>query len=194
MAKRKNKSRAALEIPSFARQESKLSCGLARNYNLVVVCHNIRSAFNIGSIFRTADGAGVAKIYLTGYSPAPPHPGISKTALGAEKNVAWEKFAKLDTAVKKLKPSFAEASAGKKEKYELVALEQSRKSISYSSYKVKKNTALILGNEVRGLSAIVLRKCDKIIEIPMRGEKESLNVAVAFGIAAYFLTFNVRSA
>jgi 23S rRNA (guanosine2251-2'-O)-methyltransferase len=146
-----------------------------RKSNLVVVCHNIRSAFNIGSIFRTADGAGVAKIYLTGYSPAPPHPGISKTALGAEKKVAWEKFAKLDTAIKKLK----------KEKYELVALEQDKKSIPLRCFKFEKNTALLLGNEVRGLSAAILRRCDQIVEIPMRGEKESLNVSVAFGIAAY---------
>src|SRR5665647_2982065 len=71
--------------------------------NLAVVCHNIRSAYNVGSVFRTADGAGAVKIYLTGYTPDPPHPGISKTALGAEKIVAWEKFAKLDTAISKLK-------------------------------------------------------------------------------------------
>jgi len=142
---------------------------------LVVVCHNIRSAYNIGSIFRTADGAGVAKVYLTGYTPAPPHPGISKTALGAEKVVAWEKFAKIGTAIAKLK----------KEKFKIVALEQYKKSVPYDSIRLKENIALLLGNEVRGLSAAILRKCDKIIEIPMRGEKESLNVAVAFGIAVY---------
>jgi tRNA G18 (ribose-2'-O)-methylase SpoU len=142
---------------------------------LVVVCHNIRSAYNIGSIFRTADGAGVAKVYLTGYTPAPPHAGISKTALGAEKFVNWEKISKLDTAIKKLK----------KEKYELAAVEQNTKSTSYDFFKPKGKVALILGNEVRGLSSAILRRCDKIIEIPMRGEKESLNVAVAFGIAVY---------
>jgi len=157
---------------------------LQRKNDLVVVCHNIRSAFNIGSIFRTADGTGVAKIYLTGYSPAPPHSGISKTALGAEKSVAWEKFAKLDTAVKKLK----------REKYKIVALEQDEKSVPLGKFKLGENTALILGNEVRGLNSTTLKKCSAIIEIPMRGKKESLNVSVAFGIAAYFLTFNVRSA
>ncbi|HLM84173.1 MAG TPA: TrmH family RNA methyltransferase [Candidatus Bathyarchaeia archaeon] len=160
--------------------------------NLVVVCHNIRSAWNVGSIFRTADGVGVAKVYLTGYTPAPPHPGISKTALGAEKIVAWEKFAKLETLLKKLKPSSAKASARKKEKYEIVALEQDEKSISINSYKSKRNIALILGNEVRGLNKATLSKCDQIIEIPMRGEKESLNVSVAFGIAAYSIIFKAK--
>lgn len=140
-----------------------------------VICHNIRSTYNVGSIFRTADGAGVAKIYLTGYTPAPPHPGIAKTALGAEKVVEWKRFAKLDIVFKKLK----------KDKFQIIALEQSRKSVPYNLYKARGKVALILGNEVKGLSKAVLQKCDKIIEIPMRGEKESLNVAVAFGIAIY---------
>ena len=146
-----------------------------RNKKLIVVCHNIRSAWNIGSVFRTADGAGVAKIYLTGYTPVPPHPGIAKTALGAEKVMAWERILKVNTAIEKLK----------KEKFEIIALEQDKKSVPYKSFRPKPNMALILGNEVRGLSPAVLRKCDKIVEIPMWGEKESLNVAVAFGIAAY---------
>jgi 23S rRNA (guanosine2251-2'-O)-methyltransferase len=142
---------------------------------IIVICHNIRSAFNVGSIFRTADGAGVAGVYLTGYSPAPPHPGIAKTALGAEKFVAWKKFANIGSVLKKMK----------KEGYQIVALEQDKKSRPCDSYKPKKKIALVLGNEVRGLSPAILRKCDKIIEIPMRGEKESLNVSVAFGVAAY---------
>jgi 23S rRNA (guanosine2251-2'-O)-methyltransferase len=142
---------------------------------LIVVCHNIRSAYNIGSIFRTADGAGVVKVYLTGYAPSPPHQGISKTALGAEKVVGWEKIAKIDAAIEKLK----------KEGYQIVALEQSKKSVPLRKFKFKGNMALILGNEVRGLNKNTLAKCDAIVEIPMRGEKESLNVSVAFGIAAY---------
>ncbi|MDD3487402.1 MAG: RNA methyltransferase [Candidatus Moranbacteria bacterium] len=147
---------------------------------IIVVCHNIRSAFNIGSIFRTADGAGVAGVYLTGYSPAPPHPGISKTALGAEGSVFWKKFSKIDDSFRFLK----------KNNYEIAALEQDEKSISLDKFKPKRKIALILGNEVRGLSPAILRKCDKIIEIPMQGKKESLNVSVAFGIAAYSLAMN----
>jgi 23S rRNA (guanosine2251-2'-O)-methyltransferase len=146
--------------------------------NFVVICHNIRSAYNIGSVFRTADGAGAAKVYLTGYTPAPPHPGIFKTALGAEKDIAWEKVSKLDSVIKKLK----------KDKYEIAALEQNKKSVLLDSFKPKKNIALILGNEVRGLSKNTLAKCDRVVEIPMHGKKESLNVSVAFGIAAYAIS------
>jgi 23S rRNA (guanosine2251-2'-O)-methyltransferase len=148
---------------------------MEKRNKLVIICHNIRSAWNIGSVFRSADGAGVAKVYLTGYTPAPPHFGISKTALGAEGFVAWEKFSKIGTVIEKLK----------KEGYEIVALEQDEKSISLRKYKPQKNTALLLGNEVRGLSKAILEKCDRIVEIPMFGKKESLNVSVSFGIAAY---------
>ena len=143
--------------------------------SLVVVCHNIRSTYNVGSIFRTADGAGVARIYLTGYTPAPPHPGITKTALGAEKFVPWEKAKNLSSVLKKLK----------KEKFRIVAVEQDKQSETYVSFRAKGNICLVLGNEVRGLSKAVLQKCDDMIEIPMRGKKESLNVSVAFGIVAY---------
>ncbi len=143
----------------------------------IVICHNIRSAHNAGSVLRTADGAGVAKVYLSGYTPAPPHSGISKTALGAEGTVAWERVSNLGDLIKKLK----------KEKFEIVALEINKKSISYDSIEPKNNVALILGNEVRGLNSKTLKKCNKIISIPMRGKKESLNVSVAFGIAIYSL-------
>lgn len=154
-----------------------------RNKNdLVVILHNIRSAMNVGSIFRTADGAGVAKIYLTGYTPTPPHSGILKTALGAEKFVAWEKFSKLDRLIKKLK----------KQKYKIIGLEQNEKSKPLHSFRLRGNTAMILGNEVRGLSQAILRKCDEIVEIPMRGKKESLNVSVAFGVAAYGILNKVK--
>ena len=142
---------------------------------LIIICHNSRSALNVCSIFRTADGLGVEKIYLTGYTPAPTHPGISKTALGAENFVDWKKISKISNVLENLK----------KEEYQIVALERSEKSVSLGSFKPKEKVALILGNEVRGLNGTTLDKCDKIVEIPMRGRKESLNVAVAFGISAY---------
>jgi len=153
---------------------------------IAVVCHSIRSAYNIGSIFRTADGAGVAKVYLTGYTPAPPHSGIAKTALGAERFVSWEKVKNINSVLEKLK----------KEKFKIVAVEQSKKSKNLFSFRKDRkegNLCLILGNEVRGLSKAILEKCDEIIEIPMLGRKESLNVSVAFGIAVYFIVFNVRN-
>jgi 23S rRNA (guanosine2251-2'-O)-methyltransferase len=146
--------------------------------NIVVICHNIRSAHNVGSIFRTADGAGVAKIYLSGYTPAPPHRGISKTALGAEDAVSWRKTASLSRLIEALK----------RDEFEIVALEQSSRGRIYTDYNSRKKIALILGNEFRGINDKILRKCDDVIEIPMRGKKESLNVSVAFGIVIYSIT------
>jgi len=150
-----------------------------------LILHNIRSAYNVGSIFRTADGAGIEKIYLTGYSPAPavkdnPYKTkaqkmLAKTALGAEKNVSWKKNKNLDVLIKKLK----------KEKFQVVALEQDETSVDYRKFKLKFPLALIVGNEVMGLDKRILKKCDQIIEIPMRGEKKSLNVSVATGIVGY---------
>ncbi|TSC84509.1 MAG: tRNA/rRNA methyltransferase SpoU [Parcubacteria group bacterium Gr01-1014_17] len=148
---------------------------------MYLILHNIRSNHNVGSIFRTADAAGVTKIFLTGYTPAPldrfgrVNKEIAKTALGAEKTVAWER-------VKKVQELFAHL---KKEKVFLVAVEQSPHSINYKKIPRKKNIALIFGNEVRGLSQSILKQCDCIAEIPMRGTKESLNVSVSVGIVLF---------
>lgn len=146
---------------------------------IIVICHNIRSAYNVGSIFRTADGAGVAKIILGGYSAHPPHPQISKTALGAEKIVPFEKNRQIWLAIERLK----------KDGYQIVALENNinLKIENIFKFKPKFPLVLILGNEVGGLSKDILKRCDKIIYIPMAGEKESLNVSVAFGVAIYVL-------
>lgn len=152
---------------------------------LVLIIHNVRSAHNVGSLFRTADGAGVDHIILSGYTPTPVKENTSyptkaqkelaKTALGAEKNVLWEKKVSLGRIFAKLH----------QEKFEIVALEQHEKSIDYLKYVPKKNVALLVGNEVRGVDAKILKQCDVIIEIPMRGKKNSLNVSVATGIALY---------
>lgn len=149
---------------------------------LYLVLHNIRSVLNVGSIFRTADAVGVKKMYLTGYTPIPETRGrkfgndrLKKTALGAEKTVPWEYDAHAWRLIEKLKA----------EGIHIVALEQSLKSVDYRHYKPKFPLALIVGNEVRGLSAEILKKCDVAIELPMKGKKESLNVSVAAGIALY---------
>ena len=145
---------------------------------LYVICHNIRSRHNVGSIFRTADAAGVAKIFLCGITPVPPHPNIEKVSLGAENFVAWEKCGQTWKLLDRLK----------KEGIEIISLEQSKNSISLNDFKpVKKSAALILGEEVRGLPETILGRSDKVVHIPMRGQKESLNVSVAFGIAVYKL-------
>jgi tRNA G18 (ribose-2'-O)-methylase SpoU len=164
---------------------------------MVAILQNIRSLFNVGSIFRTADAMGFEKIYLCGITPAPTdrfgnkRKEIAKVALGAQDYVPWEKIGYLPSAsrtislIKKLK----------KEGYQIIALEQSKKSIFLNQYKSPKNKkiALIVGNEVKGLANSILKHCDKILEIPMYGRKESLNVAVAFGIAAFFLKINSKT-
>lgn len=146
---------------------------------LVVVLDNIRSTYNVGAIFRTADGAGVSKMYLSGITPAPPHPKISKVALGAENYVSWEKVSQTWRLLDDLK----------KQDYFLIALEQQAKAKNiFSLNKLKhRKLALIVGPEVKGLSSRILSRVDLILEIPMWGAKESLNVSVAFGIAIYQL-------
>lgn len=152
-----------------------------RDINLIL--HNIRSLHNVGSIFRTSDAVGVKKIYLTGYTPAPLdkfgkiRPEIHKTALGAEKTVEWQHCKNISALLNKFK----------KNKIYIIAVEQSEKSVNYKKFQPHFPLAIILGNEVKGLSKAILAKCDKIIEIPMHGEKESLNVSVAAGIILFSL-------
>lgn len=146
-----------------------------------VICHNIRSRENIGSVFRTSDAFGIDKIFLTGYTPMPPHPKISKTALGAENWIPWEKVFSTTPLIKKLK----------KDGFLIVALERNHFSVDilrFRKSKPEKPIALIIGNERKGIPPKILKQCDKITEIPMKGKKESLNVAVAFGVAAFILT------
>lgn len=152
-----------------------------KNQDIIVIIHNIRSTYNVGSMFRTADTAGVSKIYLTGYTPSPVdrfgryRRDIAKTALGAEKSVQWEHYKEIGKAIKNIK----------KEGFYIIALEQVSQAIDYKKIKPKQKTALVVGNEVRGLSRVVLDKCDVVVEIPMHGQKESLNVSVALGIALF---------
>lgn len=153
----------------------------AKNKNIYIILHNIRSLYNAGSIFRTADAAGVKKIYLTGYTPAPLdrfgkiRKDFHKTALGAEKMINWKHYKNISALIKKLR----------QKKIYIAGVEQNKKSIDYRKFKPTFPLALILGNEVRGLSEVILKKCDKIIEIPMRGQKESLNVSVAAGVILF---------
>ncbi len=140
-----------------------------------VVCDNIRSLENIGSIFRTSDAIGVDRIILCGISGHPPSLKISKTALGAELTVPFEYHYFTWRAVDKLR----------KKGFQIVALENNTRSISYTKLKPKFPTALVVGNEIKGVSRSVLKRADKVIHLPMAGKKESLNVAVAFGVAGY---------
>lgn len=144
---------------------------------LILLAHNIRSAYNVGSFFRTADGAGVTKIVLSGYCPPPNHKGVIKTALGAEQVVPFEQIKTPGSWLKKMK------KAG----YTIVALEQTKSSKNLFTWKPKFPMVVILGNEVKGVSPALLKYADVILEIPMRGTKESLNVATAMGVAVYQL-------
>ena len=145
-----------------------------------VVCDNIRSLENVGSIFRTADALGVTKIFLCGITGAPPNHKISKTALGADKHIPFESHKQTWRLIEKLK----------QRGISIISLEQSPRSRSYTKFKPKFPLALVIGNEVRGISKKVLAQSDQVIDLPMRGSKESLNVAVAFGVAGYAIIFN----
>ena len=151
---------------------------------IALLLHDIRSAHNVGSIFRTADAAGVLKVYLSGYTPRPldrferVQKDIAKTALGAEKFLSWEYQKSPATIISKLR----------NDGWNIVAIEQDKRSIEYRTYKIKKPTLFILGNEVSGVRRSLLKKCDAVIEIPMHGKKESLNVSVAAGV----ILFSVR--
>ena len=148
---------------------------MAQDSHFILVLPNIRSGHNVGAMFRTADGAGVDKVYLTGYSPCPPHPQVDKVSLGAEKSVPWEYYRQPGRLVQKLKH----------EGYTIVGLEQTKKSVSIYSWKPSTPLALIVGNEKTGISPGLLKLCDAVVHLPMRGMKKSLNVSIAAGVAIY---------
>jgi len=149
--------------------------------NLVIIAHNIRSAENIGSLFRTADALGVAKIILAGYSPGIDHPKVKKTALGAEESVKSEQETDILKVLEKLK----------REEYHILGLELDERSISLDEIKVSSDKiALLLGNEVEGIPNYLRDECDSLVYIPMQGAKESLNVTIATAIASYQLINN----
>ena len=147
----------------------------------VLILHDIRSVENVGAIFRTADAVGIDKIYLTGYTPTPldrfgrKRGDLAKSALGAEEFMPWKHKKSIFPLLTKLK----------KENFQIIAIEQDKKSIDYKKVKLQSKNAFIVGTEVAGIPKNVLEKCDIIAEIPMRGKKESLNVSVATGIALF---------
>jgi len=140
-----------------------------------ILVENVRSVFNVGSIFRSADGFGAEKIYLTGYTACPPREDLTKTALGADNSVPWEYFTDPIDAVKKIK----------KNKINLILLEQTVKSKLIYDISWKFPVCFIVGNEVSGVSEKLVKQADIHAEIPMRGVKQSLNVSVATGVAGY---------
>ncbi|MFZ2555435.1 MAG: RNA methyltransferase [Minisyncoccia bacterium] len=148
---------------------------------IALVLHNIRSAHNVGAIFRTADAAGVSQIILTGYTPTPldrfkrPQKEIAKTALGAENFIPWEYAKSPRTLLRRFKD----------DGYRVVGIEQDARSRDYRVFTAEKPTLFIFGNEVRGMSPSLRNSCDELLQIPMFGRKESLNVATTAGIILF---------
>ncbi len=146
-----------------------------------LILENIRSAYNVGAIFRTADGAGVSKIFLIGYTPAPldrfgrVQPEIQKTSLGASVEILWEHHQSSLEVTQKLKA----------DGFKIVVVEQTPDSISLRNFIVPEKVVYIVGNEVGGVEAETINLADYVVDIPMLGFKESLNVSTATGIVLY---------
>jgi len=148
-----------------------------KSKEIYLIAQNIRSLFNVGALFRCADVFGVKKIYICGYTGFPPRKEISKTALGAETWIPWERYWQTHLLIEKLK----------KQGIKIVVLETGENSKSLSEFKPEFPLALVVGSEVKGVSRKILDLADDVVEIPMVGKKESLNVAVAAAIALYQL-------
>ena len=146
-------------------------------FPIYVIAENVRSLYNVGSIFRTCDTGRVVKLFLCGYTGKPPRNEISKTALGGDKFVPWEYHRNTFEVITKLK----------KQNIPIVLLEHTDKSVSYTSFQYSFPMCLVLGNEVEGVSDEVVKLADFAVEIPMFGVKQSLNVAVAFGVVLFHM-------
>jgi 23S rRNA (guanosine2251-2'-O)-methyltransferase len=161
--------------------------------DIAVIAHDIRSTHNVGSLLRTCEGLGVARVYFTGYTPYPEAPDdarlphitrkltaqIHKTALGAEGLVRWEHRDDIAALIAQLRS----------EGFLVVALEQSSASVPLPAFKAPAKVALLVGREVEGIDPELLRLCDRTVEIPMFGQKESFNVVQAAAMALYALRF-----
>lgn len=150
-------------------------------HSIAAVLENIRSMGNVGSMFRSADGAGMDRLLISGFTAHPPRSEISKTALGAEEHVGWEYWSRASDAV----------AALRQQGYRIIALEKTDESVELEpllrARPLDGPVAFVVGHEVDGVSPEVLAVCDQVAHLPMLGQKDSLNVAVAFGLAAYTL-------
>jgi len=175
MRKLKNDELGRLSVEDFKKAEK---------IPLIVVLDNIRSLNNIGSIFRTADGFRVEAIHLCGITACPPHREIQKTALGATESVDWSYFDNTSESVKDLR----------EKGYVIVSLEQVEESIHLQNFEPSENKkyALILGNEVKGVSQEIVSISDFCVEIPQIGTKHSFNVTVSAAMAIYHMALNIN--
>lgn len=150
--------------------------------SLYLILDRVRSAFNVGALFRTADGAAAERVLLVGLTPHPPHPQLEKTALGGTSYVPWL-----------YRESFTQARAELPSEYQLVALDNGPGSICLWDFEWPRHTALVVGNEVEGVSEEALAECHHRVFVPMLGYKRSLNVTTASGIAIYDYLRTFRS-
>lgn len=152
-----------------------------RDFKTYLIIDNVRSAYNVGAMFRTAEAIGIEKIYLVGYTPSPidrfgrAQKEIAKTALGAESNIPYEKHEGIPLLLEELK----------QKRIQIVSLEQTERAVDYKTYVPRGDTAFVVGNEVEGVRKELLDASSAVVFIPMRGEKESLNVSVAAGVALF---------
>ncbi|HAP00312.1 MAG TPA: RNA methyltransferase [Bacteroidetes bacterium] len=144
---------------------------------IVIVLDNVRSAYNAGSVFRTADAFAVEKIFCCGITASPPNRELLKTSLGAEQSVEWKYFPSTSEAIQELKNA----------EYKIIAIEQIDKSISLEKFffNAEEKIALVFGNEVKGVSEEILPMIDSAIEIPQFGTKHSFNISVTVGIVLW---------
>jgi tRNA G18 (ribose-2'-O)-methylase SpoU len=159
----------------FASRPTLAELGRIEKFPFYCLVENVRSLYNVGSIFRTSDAVRIEELYLTGYTGYPPRKEIDKTALGAVDSVSWSYFKDPMQAVEKIKSK----------KIRLIALEHTTTSVDYNDFDYRYPLCLMLGNEVDGLSEQLLAQADGAVKIPMFGLKQSLNVSVAYGIVMY---------
>lgn len=149
---------------------------------VVVMLYNLRSVYNVGAFFRTADGARVRELLLAGITATPPHRGVAKTALGAEKTVPWRRIEHVEDTLRDL------STAG----YQVAAIETTTRAVDLFDWRPAFPVCIIFGHEVDGLPACILERCDLHVRIPTLGAKQSLNVATAGGIVTYELLRHYR--
>ncbi len=182
---RQGKTRKDSQIPIRTGDHKRLADPviIEKAARIVVVLDNLRSVFNVGSIFRTAECLGIKNILLCGITPTPLHPNLAKTAMGTTDHVPWKYYPHTSDAISELKQMG----------YNIYALETAETAESVFATAVSYPLALVLGNESLGIAASILELCDAVIDIPVMGWKNSLNVGVAFSVCAYQLLFGINS-
>ena len=153
-----------------------IQLAMLNSKSILIILDNIRSVHNVGAILRTADGAGVEKVLLCGITPTPEHKKVHKTALNAEEYIDWQYFSNTEEAIE----------YAKSEGYSIYAVEQDQTAVDLNEIELSDKSAFLFGNEITGVSPAIKQLSDSIIELPMNGKKNSLNVSTCVGIVTYY--------